>query len=66
MHGEGKAGEGGTGLGGGSGIRGGMSLEDRLASIENQLSYIQPFIEQSLRPDLSQGALQGESDYTGE
>jgi len=63
---EGKAGEGGTGLGGGSGIRGGMSLEDRLASIENQLSYIQPFIEQSLRPDLSQGALQGESDYTGE
>ncbi len=38
------------------------SVEQRLALLESQLSYIQPFIEQELRPDLSEGALQGEND----
>ncbi len=33
-------------------------LEDRLARIEAMLGYIQPFIEQSLRPDLSGAAYQ--------
>ncbi len=37
----------------------GLSIEQRLAQLEAQLSFVQPFIGQSIRPDLSQGALQG-------
>ncbi|GAC1448147.1 MAG: hypothetical protein NVSMB7_09390 [Chitinophagaceae bacterium] len=47
--------------GGGFGKPGnpGMSVEQRLAQLEAQLGFVQPFIDQSIRPDLSQGALQG-------
>jgi immune inhibitor A len=38
----------------------GGSLEERLARLESLLGYFQPFIEQSLRPDLSQSAYMGE------
>ena len=50
--------------GGGFGRPGGgiMSVEQRLAQLEAQLGFMQPFIDQSIRPDLSQGALQGEED----
>jgi len=41
-----------------------MSIEERLSNLEAQLSMIQPFIEQALRPDLSQGALQNEGDVS--
>ena len=43
-----------------------MSLEERLASLEARLGFIQPFIDQSYRPDLSQGALQNEGETTDE
>jgi hypothetical protein len=33
-----------------------------LAQLEAQLGFVQPFIDQSIRPDLSQGALQGEEE----
>lgn len=54
--------EGGFGKPGGGllGGGGGLSVEQRLAQLEAQLGFMQPFIDQSARPDLSQGALQGE------
>lgn len=58
-----KLNEGGNGGLGGGGLGfspGSGSVEERLAFLEAQLSNIQPFIGQSLRPDLSEGALQGE------
>lgn len=65
--GDGKFSDGKLGEGGGGGFghmtqSGGMSgnLESRVAQLEAMLGQIQPFIEQSLRPDLSQGALSGE------
>ena len=64
--GDGKFTDGKLGEGGGfgrmassSGTQPG-SLESRIAQLEAILGQIQPFIEQSLRPDLSQGALSGE------
>jgi immune inhibitor A len=56
------------GEGGGFGNFGGNAGNDterRLSNLESQLGFIQPFIEQSLRPDLSQGALSEESDEDG-
>ncbi len=47
------------GLGRPGGLLGGGSVEQRLAQLEAQLGFMQPFIDQSIRPDLSQGALQG-------
>jgi hypothetical protein len=38
----------------------GGGLEERLARIESLLGYIEPFIQQTLRPDLSQSAYMGE------
>jgi len=49
---------GGLGQFGRTGAEGG--LEDRLARLEALLGYIQPFIEQTLRPDLSQTAYQND------
>jgi immune inhibitor A len=67
---EGKLGDKLTDGGGGSGFGrtavGGMSLEERLANLEARLGFIQPFIDQSYRPDLSQGALQNEGETTEE
>ncbi len=59
-----KISEGGFGKPGGGllGGGGGLSVEQRLAQLEAQLGFVQPFIDQSARPDLSQGALQGEED----
>ena len=59
---DGKLGEGG-GLGfgrmqGEANVPG--SIDARLAQLEAIVGQIQPFIEQSLRPDLSEGALSGE------
>jgi immune inhibitor A len=53
--------EGGFGRPGGPGA-GSLSVEQRLAQLEAQLGFVQPFIDQSIRPDLSQGALQGEEE----
>jgi len=55
---EGKLTEGGLGRPG----MGGLTVEQRLAQLEAQLGFIQPFIDQSIRPDLSQGALQGSEE----
>lgn len=63
--GDGKVGEGGLG-GLGTTSQAGASLEQRLANLEAIVSYIQPFIGQSLRPDISQGALQFEEEGTEE
>jgi immune inhibitor A len=52
---------GGLGRPGGLG-GGGLTVEQRLAQLEAQLGFMQPFIDQSIRPDLSQGALQGEDE----
>jgi len=52
---------GGLGKPGGLG-GGGLTVEQRLAQLEAQLGFMQPFIDQSIRPDLSQGALQGEDE----
>ena len=58
---EGKPGDIGGGVGQRVGEAGeGSGLEERLARIEALLGYIQPFIQQSLRPDLSQSAYTGE------
>ena len=61
---DGKLGEGGGGLGFGrsAGTTENQpgSLEGRIAQLEAMLSQIQPFIDPSLRPDLSEGALSGE------
>ncbi|MFT3936245.1 MAG: M6 family metalloprotease domain-containing protein [Chitinophagaceae bacterium] len=50
------------GLGRPGGLGGNLTVEQRLAQLEAQLGFMQPFIDQSIRPDLSQGALQGEQD----
>ncbi len=42
------------------------SLEARLSQIEAIVGQIQPFIEQALRPDLSEGALSGEDQQEEE
>jgi immune inhibitor A len=64
---EGKLGEGKLGEGGGLGFGRVMGMENAAGSLEARLSQleaivgqIQPFIEQALRPDLSEGALSGE------
>ena len=59
---DGKLGEGGGGGFGrsSSGENQPASLETRIAQLEATLGQIQPFIDQSLRPDLSRGALSGE------
>ncbi|MEO6313832.1 MAG: M6 family metalloprotease domain-containing protein [Chitinophagaceae bacterium] len=58
-----KISEGGLGRPGGLlGGGGHLSVEQRLAQLEAQLGFVQPFIDQSKRPDLSQGALLGEDD----
>jgi immune inhibitor A len=59
---EGKLADGGFGKT--SSGEGGMSVEERLANLEALVGMIQPFINQSLRPDLSQGALQGENEQS--
>jgi immune inhibitor A len=41
-------------------------IEQRLDNIENRLNNLEPFIENSLRPDLSMGAFQNEDDFGGE
>ena len=53
---------GGHGGFGGFGSSGTGSIDDRVAFLESQMGMIQPFIGQSLRPDLSEGALQGENN----
>jgi len=62
---DGKFGEGGGGGGWGRTMAGnetqGTSLEARVAQLEAIIGQIQPFIDQSIRPDLSQGALSGEN-----
>jgi immune inhibitor A len=41
------------------------SLEDRIMELESRInSFIEPFIEKSLRPDLTQGAFINEDDYS--
>jgi immune inhibitor A len=57
-----KPGEGGFGFGGAAGQGQQGDLEARLASLEARLTAIEPFIDASLRPDLSQGALAAEDD----
>ena len=53
---------GGHGGFGGFGSAGTGSIDDRVTFLESQMGMIQPFIGQSLRPDLSEGALQGENN----
>lgn len=58
-----KLGEGGGGFGFGRTMSGENipgSIDARLSQLEAIVGQIQPFIEQSLRPDLSEGALSGE------
>lgn len=38
-------------------------LEARIAALEARLGLAEPFIEESLRPDLRQGGLSEEEDY---
>lgn len=59
---DGKLSEGGFNPRGLGAVADGGSVEARLAALENILSQITPFIDQSIRPDLSEGALQGEGD----
>ncbi len=58
---DGKLADGGGGFGR-PGIAGGLTVEQRLAQLESMLGFVQPFIDESIRPDLSHGALQGEED----
>ena len=69
--GDGKFSDGKLGEGGGGGLGRNLSsgdfdqsqsasLENRVAQLEAIIGQIQPFIEQSIRPDLSQGALSAE------
>jgi immune inhibitor A len=60
---DGKLGEGGFGR---AGMEGRLGVEERLANLETQLAFLQPFIEKTLRPDLSEGALQGEEEKNPE
>ena len=61
---DGKFGEGGGGFNFNTGLSAHQpsSLEERIAQLEGLFAQIQPFIDPSLRPDLSQGALSGEGE----
>jgi immune inhibitor A len=61
----GEGGGGGLGFGRSTGISQTLDLESRVAQLETILGQIKPFIDPSLRPDLSEGALSGE-DEAGE
>lgn len=61
---DGKLGEGGGGFNFNTGVSSNQpsNLEGRIAQLEGLIAQIQPFIDPSLRPDLSQGALSGEGE----